>query len=77
MQHFPSLQEARQQKGLSTSALAHLIGVHRSTLWRYERRHLAPLPIIRRYLAEALNTTPDQIAWDAWQEGDVHAHAQP
>jgi len=56
------IKELRKAKGLSQGALAESCGITARTLQNYEmgRRYPANLEIARR-LAEALDTTPDQL----------------
>lgn len=58
-----TLKEARQQQRLSLNTLAASAGVHWVTVWRAEHGRSAPLPVVRRSLAQALGYQPDMINW--------------
>lgn len=62
---MPTLKEARQQQRLSMYTLAREAGVHRITIWRAEHGRSAPLPVVRRSLAQALGYRPEQINWQS------------
>jgi tetratricopeptide (TPR) repeat protein/transcriptional regulator with XRE-family HTH domain len=55
------LAQRRKELGLTQEALAHLLGVERSTVVRWERGETEPLPWIRPQLAKAMRVTADRL----------------
>ena len=55
------IKEIREQKGLSQSCLARMVGVAEPSLCQVERGQRAPWPKLRRALARALKTTQAEL----------------
>ncbi len=61
------LYELREQSGMSLRELAEIVGVHRSTLWRYENDEIVNWnPEVVKKLCQYFHVTPDSL-----QEDDV------
>lgn len=61
------LYELREQSGMSLRELAEIVGVHRSTLWRYENDEIVNWnPEVVKKLCQHFHVTPDSL-----QEDDV------
>lgn len=60
------LKRLRKEQGLSADELAAMIGVDRSTIYRYERGDISKAPVnVIPPLAKALQTTPQYLlGWD-------------
>jgi transcriptional regulator with XRE-family HTH domain len=69
------LQEIRKRRGLSQVDVAQRLGIHQSLISQYERGYLRLHGALLVRLAQALNTTPDEIlaVKEFGGNGDGHA----
>ncbi|WP_124067361.1 helix-turn-helix transcriptional regulator [Clostridium sp. E02] len=67
------IKERRKQLELSADDVADLLGVSRSTIFRYESGHIEKVPAnVLERLAEILNTTPAYLM--GWKDDDTYPH---
>lgn len=72
------LRSLRQAHGLTVRALAHLIGVSKVTIWKWEKGDTLPRARMIGPLARALRVAPDQLRYSAEAPGeDVPSTDQP
>jgi transcriptional regulator with XRE-family HTH domain len=55
------LRRLRQQRMLSQTELAELVGVHQEQVSRWERRGVRPRPAMQRQLCQALGVSADDL----------------
>ena len=58
------LKAIRKERKMTQTDLAKLVGINRSTRSHYENGHYDLTPNMRRWLASALNITPDNLLPD-------------
>ena len=67
------IKERRKQLALSADDVADLLGVSRSTIFRYESGHIEKVPAnVLERLAEILNTTPAYLM--GWKDDSISPH---
>ncbi|MCF7791469.1 MAG: PAS domain-containing protein [Victivallales bacterium] len=60
--NFEKIHKIRKEKGFSVTGLCRLVGISRTTLWKWEHMNLNPTEKLARRLAEVLNISLSEIS---------------